>query len=181
MALGLGKKGEGIPLPSKTEKSEPIVDRPADKQITLCHKDQNIRNADIGVYVMIDSGKGPQQVERQVEVRDNQVILTLSPEDLALRDVLVRDGFVDKTYYARESKRIMEPSKPVAVYWYFIHPDRSPENPINGSIGLTLPDGTPFEVEIRDGNVETDRQDVQEALIRSGYVCVKTDTVIPKG
>ena len=93
--------------------------------------------------------------------------------------MLVRDGFRDKTYYARESNRIMDPSKPIAVYWYFVHPDRSPENPINGTIGLHTPSGE-VEVDIRDGQVETDRQDVSEALIRSGYICVKTDTELPK-
>ncbi len=176
--MALGKKGEETPLPSKAEEKKVEPDRPADKKITLVHRDPRIRAADIGVYVTIDD----KVTERQVQVKDNQVILDPSkPEDIALRDVLVRDGFIDKTYYARESKRIMEPPKSVAVYWYFIHPDRSPENPINGTIGLRVESGEEVEVEIRDGNIETDRQDVHEALIRAGFLCVKTETTIPKG
>jgi len=153
----------------------PSGDRPKDKQITLRHRNPTIRAASVGVFVTL--GDGP--VSKSVEIKDNKVILEFGAEGEAIRDVLIRDGFIDETWYARESKHIVVPSKPRAVYWYFSHPERSRENQMNGTIGLHTSNG-PVSIDMHDGQIQTDSLEVHDALVKSGFIMEKAEYETPK-
>ncbi|ATN94966.1 hypothetical protein [Leptospira phage LE3] len=132
-----------------------------DAKVTLRHPTSQT-DGTIGLYL-------PTGEEVAVPVKKG--IVTLEHNQYEIRDVLIKDGFIDRTVYSahEQESTVKEPEKRMIKKASFLHPDASQDVPINGSIGLYLNDGREVKVEVVKNVIETKDQEIYEALLAQNF------------
>lgn len=160
-----------VPKPEQKTAKEVLAENPADAEITLEHP-RSKASGSFGVYVPSVHGS----VETTVHFKEGLVKLPKTIEGALIRDVLVKDGFKDLTWYGHEVKGPVKIEyQPVPVKWWFAHPDARRENPINATIGVYLSNGQERSIKVVDNYFETEDVFVAEALSRQGWPIMRTE------
>lgn len=161
------KEGAATPLSSKEI-------RKADKEITL--ENPHVKSggkSTIGISILNDDGRSTSEVS--VTQENGVVKLPNEAKSHAVRDALVKSGFLDKTDYGLTQAAPVIKSIPQVVKWYFAHPDSTKENPINAKCGFYV-NGVEVSVEFKDGKTTCTDAALAAELERSGFWVEKTES-----
>ncbi|ATN95039.1 hypothetical protein [Leptospira phage LE4] len=143
------------------EPKAPNKSQKQDSKVTLRHPTSQT-NGTIGLYL-------PTGEEMSVQIKNG--IVTLEHSQYDVRDVLIKDGYIDRTVYSEHKEEIVikEPEKKLIKKAKFFHPNASDDVPMNGTIGLYRNDGSEVKVEVVKNVIETTDQEIYEILISQNF------------
>ena len=145
------------------KKSQPktIEAQKQSEKVTLQHPTAQ-PDGTVGLYL-------PNGDEISVPVKKGEVTLTHKQYDI--RDVLIANGYIDKTTYSNYEQEITvelpEPKKIKKAS--FFHPDANENVPINAEIGIYLNNGEERKVVVKKNVITVTDQDEYESLVALNF------------
>jgi len=168
--MALGEKIEGAEKSASAE-VEKSVEELKEKSSEKSKKESNLKEKSSEIilqhpFLKQDAVSALYVNDKEVSlnIKDGIVLLKLNKEE-HIRDILIKEGWIDKTEYALETKKPEPPkSIPKVLKWSFFHPNASTIDPLNGNIAFKKRDGSEAQLEVINNLITTDDEELADIM-----------------